>query len=57
MFVLSEIRGSGELSLLPPPLAGEGWGGGERAHMNVFPFETTKDVDARDERGHDGGER
>jgi hypothetical protein len=26
---------SGELGLLPPPLAGEGWGGGELAHMNL----------------------
>src|SRR5215475_3500739 len=23
------------LGLLPPPLAGEGWGGGERARMNL----------------------
>ena len=27
---------SGKLALLPPPLAGEGWGGGERAHMSLF---------------------
>src|SRR5262249_48634391 len=27
---------SGGLGLLPPPLAGEGWGGGERVHMNRF---------------------
>src|SRR5262245_6293916 len=36
MFVWSGINASGELGLLPPPLAGEGWGGGERAHMNFF---------------------
>src|ERR671937_804220 len=36
MFVKSGINASGELGRLPPPLAGEGWGGGERAHMNVF---------------------
>jgi hypothetical protein len=34
--VWSEISASGELGLLPPPLGGEDWGGGERAHMNVF---------------------
>jgi hypothetical protein len=27
---------SGELGLLPPPLAGEGWGGGESLRMNLF---------------------
>src|SRR5262245_66359134 len=29
----SGIGASGELGVLPPPLAGEGWGGGERVHM------------------------
>jgi hypothetical protein len=35
-FVWSGISASDELGLLPPPLAGEGWGGGERAQMNLF---------------------
>jgi hypothetical protein len=30
------ISASGELRLLPPPLAGEGGGGGELAHINLF---------------------
>ena len=30
LFVRSRISASSELGLLPPPLAGEGWGGGER---------------------------
>src|SRR5262249_24117920 len=35
-FARSGISASDELGLLPPPLAGEGWGGGERAHVNLF---------------------
>jgi hypothetical protein len=30
------ISASGELGLLPPPLAGEGGGGGELAHINLL---------------------
>src|SRR5262249_7895809 len=30
------ISTSGKLGLLPPPLAGEGWGGGECAHTNLY---------------------
>src|SRR5262249_48927225 len=29
---------SSELGLLPPPQAGEGWGGGELAHMNLVAY-------------------
>jgi hypothetical protein len=36
MFVQGGISASSEPGLLPPPLVGEGWGGGERAHMNLF---------------------
>jgi len=36
MFVWSGISTSGELGLLPLPLAGEGWGGGERIQMDLF---------------------
>src|SRR5262249_55978246 len=36
VFSWNGISASGELGLLPPPLAGEGWGGGERVHMNFF---------------------
>src|SRR5262245_9418726 len=28
-----QFRARGELGLLPPPLAGEGWGGGEQARI------------------------
>ena len=33
----SSLRLSGKLGLLPPPLAGEGWGGGERARSIFVP--------------------
>jgi hypothetical protein len=35
-FAWSGISASDELGLLPPPLAGEGWGGGKRAQMHLF---------------------
>src|SRR5215470_2497147 len=36
IFVWSGIGAGGEFGLLPPPLAGEGWGGGERVQMSLF---------------------
>src|SRR5262245_4068807 len=35
IFVWSGIGAGGEFGPLPPPLAGEGWGGGECVHMHL----------------------